>query len=52
MLKDVRNVRVGLGSLLPILVRSHWLLIPDPMDRIIGDPDNFRGSVGSGISHY
>ena len=29
MLKDVRNVRVGLGSLLPILVRSHWLLIPD-----------------------
>jgi hypothetical protein len=31
MLKDVRNVRVGLGSLLPILVRSHWLLIPDPI---------------------
>jgi len=24
--------------------------MPDPMDRIIGDPDNFRGSVGSGIS--
>jgi len=28
---------------------SDQLLIPDPMDCIIGDPDNFRGSVGSGI---
>jgi len=25
------------------------LLIPEPIDCIIGDPDNFRGSVGSGI---
>ena len=30
------------------LVRDQ-LPIPDPMDRIFGDPDNFRGSVGSGI---
>ena len=35
MLKDVRNVRVGLGSLLPILVRSHQLLIPDPLHQLI-----------------
>jgi hypothetical protein len=44
MLKDVRNVRVGLGSLLLILVRSHWLLMPGLSLKALSVGDNTRGT--------
>jgi len=55
ILNASRSLVQGSRFFLSRLWLRYWsqfkkLLIPDPMDRIIGDPDNFRGSIGSGIS--